>query len=53
MNNGKACSATMTLRLDRQLLNFINYYSVLLLGLTDPVRNGKLAQDIGQNELTN
>lgn len=42
-------SATMSLRLDRKLLNFINYYLVLLLDLTDPVRNGKLAQGIGQN----
>lgn len=49
MYNGKACSATISLPLGRQLLNFINYYLVFLLDRTDPVRNGKLAQDIGQN----
>lgn len=43
MYNGKACSTTMSSRQDRQLLNFINYYLVLVLGRTDPVRNGKLA----------
>lgn len=49
MYNGKACSTTMSPRLACQLLNFIIYYLVLLLGRTDPVRNGKLAQGIGQN----